>query len=32
VIVRILETSGNEGQDFIAISDIEIYQPKGAGD
>lgn len=30
VIVRILETSGNEGQDFTAISDIEIYQPEGA--
>jgi len=32
VIVRILETSENEGQDFTAISDIEIYQPEGAGD
>jgi hypothetical protein len=32
VIVRILETSGNEGQDFTAISDIEIHQPEGAAD
>jgi hypothetical protein len=30
--VRILKTSDNEGQDFTAISDLEIYQPKGAGD
>ena len=32
VIVRILETSGKEGQDFTAISDLEIYQSQGAGD